>query len=43
MGIGMVVIVEKDQASELVSHFNELGETASIIGVVTENEGITIV
>jgi phosphoribosylformylglycinamidine cyclo-ligase len=43
MGIGMVVVIEKDKANELVRHFEECGETASIIGVVTETEGISII
>ncbi len=43
MGVGMVVIVDKDQADAAIEHFNKCGETASLIGVVTDKEGISIV
>ncbi|WP_147536036.1 phosphoribosylformylglycinamidine cyclo-ligase [Bacillus marasmi] len=43
MGIGMVVIVDKDQVDEVVAHFNSCGETATIIGEMTETEGISII
>ncbi|UAC48618.1 phosphoribosylformylglycinamidine cyclo-ligase [Bacillus aquiflavi] len=42
MGIGMVLAVDKSEASQLVEHFEELGEQAYIIGHVTEKEGIEI-
>ena len=43
MGIGMTVVVDKQHAEALVEHFQGCGETASVIGVVTENEGISII
>jgi phosphoribosylformylglycinamidine cyclo-ligase len=42
MGIGMVIAVEKDAAADVVNHFNECGEKAVEIGVVTDREGIFI-
>ncbi|WP_080848693.1 phosphoribosylformylglycinamidine cyclo-ligase [Cytobacillus gottheilii] len=42
MGIGMVAAVNKDLAVEVVQYFNEMGEKAAVIGVVTEQEGIGI-
>ncbi|MFT9597753.1 phosphoribosylformylglycinamidine cyclo-ligase [Mesobacillus sp.] len=42
MGIGMVVSVEAKIAHEVVEFFNECGERASIIGTVTDNEGILV-
>ncbi|MEW9110984.1 phosphoribosylformylglycinamidine cyclo-ligase [Cytobacillus gottheilii] len=42
MGIGMVAAVNKEIAVEIVQYFNEMGEKAAIIGVVTEQEGISI-
>lgn len=42
MGIGMVVAVEAKIAHEVVEFFNECGERASIIGTVTDNEGILV-
>jgi phosphoribosylformylglycinamidine cyclo-ligase len=42
MGIGMVIAVEKDIAGDVMAHFNQSGETAYEIGVVTAEEGITI-
>lgn len=43
MGIGMAVIVDKDQADACLEHFKACGEKASVIGVITENEGISII
>jgi phosphoribosylformylglycinamidine cyclo-ligase len=40
MGIGMVIAVDQQNASELLEHFRQLGETAFEIGVVTDQEGI---
>lgn len=42
MGIGMVIAVDKEMASEVIEHFTQCGETAYQIGVVTETEGINI-
>jgi phosphoribosylformylglycinamidine cyclo-ligase len=42
MGIGMVIAVDKDIAGDVMAHFNQSGETAYEIGVVTAEEGITI-
>ncbi len=37
MGIGLMVIVEKEKAKEILDLFNQLGETATVIGTITEN------
>lgn len=42
MGTGMVVAVDPAIAQEVIAHFNEMGEKAYTIGVVTEREGIEI-
>jgi phosphoribosylformylglycinamidine cyclo-ligase len=42
MGIGMVIAVEKENAAAVIEHFQQNGETAYGIGVVTEREGIII-
>ena len=42
MGIGMVVAIDKEQAADLIQHFQEAGETAYEIGVVANQEGIRI-
>ncbi|MBT2696095.1 phosphoribosylformylglycinamidine cyclo-ligase [Bacillus sp. ISL-40] len=42
MGIGMVIAVDPENAADLLEHFNQSGETAYEIGVVTGNEGINI-
>lgn len=42
MGIGMVIAVEPKDANTVLDHFQQCGETAKKIGVVTEREGIII-
>jgi phosphoribosylformylglycinamidine cyclo-ligase len=42
MGIGMVIAVDREDASDLLEHFRQSGETATEIGVVTSNQGIHI-
>lgn len=42
MGIGMVAIVPVKDAEKVVNHFNQIGDKASVIGKVTQQEGITI-
>nr|WP_263323767.1 phosphoribosylformylglycinamidine cyclo-ligase [Neobacillus sp. Marseille-Q6967] len=42
MGIGMVIAVKPEDAADVLEHFRNCGETAYEIGVVSENEGITI-
>lgn len=42
MGIGMVAAVDPDVAPEVVRLFNENGEMASVIGTVSESEGVRI-
>jgi phosphoribosylformylglycinamidine cyclo-ligase len=42
MGIGMVIAVDKEDATSLLEHFRQCGETAYEIGVVTSEEGIQI-
>lgn len=37
MGIGLMAIVDSNTAQEVADLFNALGETASIIGTITEN------
>ncbi len=40
MGIGMVLAVEAEKASELIGTLNQLGEDAQIIGRVVQKEGV---
>lgn len=42
MGIGMVIAVNKEEAAAVLAHFNDHGETAFEIGVVTEKPGVVI-
>lgn len=42
MGIGMVIAVDKKDAALLLEHFEQSGEIAYEIGVVTEQKGIQI-
>ncbi|WP_042357558.1 phosphoribosylformylglycinamidine cyclo-ligase [Bacillus rubiinfantis] len=42
MGIGMVLAVDRAEAAQVMDHFEQCGETAYEIGVVTENLGVTI-
>jgi phosphoribosylformylglycinamidine cyclo-ligase len=42
MGIGMVAAVDAETAAEVVSFFNERGESATVIGIVTATGGISI-
>ncbi|WP_075979863.1 phosphoribosylformylglycinamidine cyclo-ligase [Bacillus massilinigeriensis] len=42
MGTGMVVAVEEELAQEIIQYFNQIGEKAYQIGVVTNQEGIKI-
>jgi phosphoribosylformylglycinamidine cyclo-ligase len=43
MGTGMVVAVSPEQASEVITLFNEAGEKAYEMGVVTDEDGILII
>jgi len=40
MGIGMILIVDREDVSESLSILREFGETASVIGEVTDTPGI---
>jgi phosphoribosylformylglycinamidine cyclo-ligase len=42
MGIGMIVAVDPAVAPEVVRLFNENGESASVIGTVSDTEGVRI-
>lgn len=42
MGIGMVAAVDPEIASEVLRLFNENGENASVIGAVTDKEGVRV-
>ncbi|MFE4524637.1 phosphoribosylformylglycinamidine cyclo-ligase [Cytobacillus firmus] len=42
MGTGMVIAADKENADELITYFNEIGEKAYLMGTVTEQEGIEI-
>ncbi|WP_153127204.1 phosphoribosylformylglycinamidine cyclo-ligase [Peribacillus tepidiphilus] len=42
MGIGMVVAVDSKDANQLIKHFEEQGEKASVIGKVIPGKGVTI-
>jgi phosphoribosylformylglycinamidine cyclo-ligase len=41
MGIGMVAVVKKEEAENVVAHFEQCGEKASIIGHVVAGEGVS--
>ena len=41
MGIGMVAVVKKEEADQVVAHFEQCGEKASIIGRVVSGEGVS--
>ncbi|RID82297.1 phosphoribosylformylglycinamidine cyclo-ligase [Peribacillus asahii] len=41
MGIGMVAVVKKEEAEQVLAHFEQCGETASIIGTVVAGEGVS--
>jgi phosphoribosylformylglycinamidine cyclo-ligase len=40
MGVGLVLVVSKDEAGKAVARLNELGEKASIIGQVVKGQGV---
>jgi len=42
MGIGMVIAVDREMAADVLHHFEQCGEKAFQIGVVTEQAGIEI-
>ncbi|MBR6131514.1 MAG: phosphoribosylformylglycinamidine cyclo-ligase [Bacteroidales bacterium] len=42
MGVGMVLVVHPDDADKTISLFQSLGEKASVIGRVTDKEGVEI-
>jgi phosphoribosylformylglycinamidine cyclo-ligase len=42
MGTGMVVAVKPELATEAMNHFNDMGEKAYQIGVVSDKEGVLI-
>ncbi|PLS09723.1 phosphoribosylformylglycinamidine cyclo-ligase [Neobacillus cucumis] len=42
MGIGMVIAVDREMAADVLQHFEQCGEKAYQIGVVTDQEGIEI-
>ena len=42
MGVGMVLVVHPDDADKTLSLFSSLGEKASVIGRVTDKEGVEI-
>ncbi|SFC90288.1 phosphoribosylformylglycinamidine cyclo-ligase [Bacillus sp. OV322] len=41
MGIGMVLAVSENVAADLISHFEECGEKAYVIGKVTDDKGVS--
>jgi len=42
MGLGMIMIVEEENANKVIKALEEAGETASIVGKVIKGEGVTI-
>lgn len=42
MGIGMVVVLDKSEAQKAIDILTAAGETASVIGCVTDTEGVVI-
>lgn len=43
MGVGMALVVAKEDADEVISILEEIGETANMIGKVIEKEGVHFV
>lgn len=39
MGIGMVVIIDKEEVEKALKRLKEVGETAFVIGEIVEGEG----
>lgn len=42
MGIGMILVVDPQDKDQVLKMFEELGEKASVIGAVTDQEGVKI-
>ena len=42
-GVGMVVVVPKDQSADAINQLNELGENAWLIGEIVENQGEQVI
>jgi phosphoribosylformylglycinamidine cyclo-ligase len=42
-GVGMVIVVPADQSEQAVAHLNKLGETAWLIGDITQNNGNQVI
>ena len=42
MGIGMVIAVSQDEASEVIAILEKQGEKASVIGRATDRPGVEI-
>ena len=42
-GVGMVVVVPKDQSSDAITQLNDLGENAWLIGEIVENQGEQVI
>ena len=42
MGLGMIMIVEEENANKVIKALEEAGETANIVGKVIKGEGVTI-
>jgi len=42
-GVGMVIVVPADQSEQAIAHLNELGETAWLIGDITQNDGNQVI
>jgi phosphoribosylformylglycinamidine cyclo-ligase len=42
MGIGMVVVLDQSEAAKAIEILTAAGEKASIIGCVTDTEGVVI-
>jgi phosphoribosylformylglycinamidine cyclo-ligase len=42
MGIGMVVVLDQSQAQKAIDILTAAGEKASVIGRVTDTEGVVI-
>ncbi|MCQ2271490.1 MAG: phosphoribosylformylglycinamidine cyclo-ligase [Bacteroidales bacterium] len=42
MGVGMILVADEKDKDQIISMLNDLGETASVIGKVTDKEGVHI-
>jgi phosphoribosylformylglycinamidine cyclo-ligase len=42
-GVGMIIVIPAEQSEQAIAHLNELGETAWLIGDITQNDGNQVI